>query len=121
MTHLYAPIFAFTLLLVGLSSGVIGLLGNNNDMWRAGVFLVLTAVPLFIVRAVHDSHRVSDDQLAAADTAGYFRALDHVARGLLDAHAPHSGGHRHDRDEQAAGNVITLRPHHPNPPERKAQ
>ncbi|MEV7991597.1 hypothetical protein AB0O67_06685 [Streptomyces sp. NPDC086077] len=114
------PVFAITLLMVGLSCGVIGLLGNNDDLWRAGLFMVLTAVPLLIIRAVHNSQRVSEDQLTAADQAGYMRALDHVARGLLDAPAPRRGGHR-DRAERVAGNVITLRPHQSTAPERKAQ
>lgn len=120
MTHRYMPVFAFSLLMVGLSSGVIGLLGNNDDLWRAGLFLVLTAVPLLIIRTVHNSQRVTADQLETADRAGYIRALDHVARGLLDVPAPR-GGHHHDRDEQVAGNVITLRPRHTDRPERKAQ
>ncbi|MFF5495729.1 hypothetical protein [Streptomyces aquilus] len=114
------PLFAFALLMVGLSSGVIGLLGNNDDLWRAGLFLVLTAVPLIIIRTVHNSQRATADQLAAADNAGYMRALDHVARGLLDVPAPRRGGHR-DRAEQVAGNVITLRPRQTDRPERKAQ
>ncbi|WP_039936881.1 hypothetical protein [Streptomyces himastatinicus] len=115
------PIFAFTLLLVGLSAGVLGLLGNNDDMWRAGLFVVLTAVPLTIVRTVQNSQHASAHQLAEADRAGYFRALDHVARGLLDTPAPPQPGHRADDAEQVAGNVITLRPHHWKQSGRKAQ
>lgn len=117
MTHRYMPVFAITLLMVGLSSGVIGLLGNNDDLWRAGLFAVLTAVPLLIIRTLHKSQRVSADQLAAADQTGYMRALDHVARGLLDVPTPHHDGHR---AEQVAGNVIPLRPHHTHQSERKA-
>lgn len=120
MTHRYMPVFAITLLMVGLSCGVIGLLGNNDDLWRAGLFMTLTAVPLLIIRAIHNSQRVRDDQLIAADQAGYMRALDHVARGLLDVPTPRRGGHR-DHVEHVAGNVITLRPLHEEQPERKAQ
>jgi hypothetical protein len=29
-------------------------------------------------------HQLREDQIQKADTAGYMRALDHVARGLLD-------------------------------------
>ncbi|CAM5489635.1 hypothetical protein SROCM77S_03971 [Streptomyces rochei] len=120
MTHRYMPVFAVALLMAGLSFGVLGLLGNNDDLWRAGLFLVLTAVPLLIIRTVHNSQRVSADQLTNADNAGYMRALDHVARGLLDVPpTPRRGGNR-DRDEQVAGNVITLRPHHTHQSERKA-
>jgi hypothetical protein len=121
VTHRYLPAFASTLLMVGLSAGVIGLLGNNDDLFGAGLFLTLTAVPLIIARTVHRSQGATADQLADADRAGYVRALDHVARGLLDAPAPPSPGHHEDRVEQVAGNVITLRPHHTDPPERKAQ
>ncbi|MFE4059497.1 hypothetical protein ACFXP3_24945 [Streptomyces sp. NPDC059096] len=120
MTHQYMPVFAFSLLLVGLSSGVLGLLGDNDDLWKAGLFLVLTAIPLLITRTVHNSQHARADQLADADHAGYMRALDHVARGLLDVPAPR-GGHRNDRAEWAAGNVIPLRPHDSTPTERKAQ
>ncbi|MEV0559419.1 hypothetical protein AB0I27_38985 [Streptomyces sp. NPDC050597] len=115
------PVFAFTLLLVGLSAGVLGLLGSNDDLWTAGLFLVLTAVPLTIVRTVHNSQRATAHQLAEADRGGYVRALDHVARGLLDAPDPPSPGHHRDRAEQVAGNVITLRPRHMDQYERKAQ
>lgn len=119
MTHRYIPVFAVALLMAGLSCGVLGLLGDNDDLWRVGLFLVLTAVPLLIIRTVHNSQRLSAEQLADADNAGYMRALDHVARGLLDAPAPRRGGNR-DSDEQVAGNVITLRPHHTHQSERKA-
>ncbi|KUM71577.1 hypothetical protein AB0937_11875 [Streptomyces sp. NPDC047880] len=114
------PVFAISLLMVGLSTGVIGLLGSNDYLWQAGLFLVLAAVPLLVVRTIYKSQRVSADQLADADRAGYVRALDHVARGLLDVPSPR-GGNRADHDERVAGNVITLRPHHTDRPERKAQ
>ncbi|MEV2203771.1 hypothetical protein AB0E11_27945 [Streptomyces fradiae] len=111
---------ALALLLVGLLAGAVGLLRDNDDAMVSGLFAVLTAVPLLIIRTVHNSQRVSAEQLAAADQAGYMRALDHVARGLLDAPTPRRGGNR-DRAEQVAGNVITLRPRHSDQPERKAQ
>ncbi|PJN40483.1 hypothetical protein CG747_12475 [Streptomyces sp. CB02959] len=120
MTHRYMPVFVFTLLVVGLSAGVVGLLGGDDDFFSAGLFLTLTAVPLIITRTVHNSHTVTAHQLAEADRAGYHRALDHVARGLLDAPAPPDPGHRATA-EQVAGNVITLRPRPTRPIERKAQ
>ncbi|MEV7205753.1 MULTISPECIES: hypothetical protein [unclassified Streptomyces] len=121
MSHRYMPVFAFTLLLVGLSAGVLGLLGKADDLWRAGLFIVLTAVPLFIVRAVHTALRVNADRIDAAERVGYQKALEHVALGLLDAPTPPNGGHYTDRAEQVEGNVIALRPRHVDRPERKAQ
>ncbi|OII60971.1 hypothetical protein BJP40_08495 [Streptomyces sp. CC53] len=115
------PAFAFTLLIAGLTAGITGLLGNNDDLWRVGLFAVLTAAPLLVIRTVHASLRVSAAALADADLAGYARALDHVARGLLDVPAPPCPGNRADRHvEQVAGNVIPLRPSTENRIERKA-
>ncbi|MFC3347734.1 hypothetical protein ACFOOM_09905 [Streptomyces echinoruber] len=115
------PVFAFTLLLVGLSAGIIGLLGDNGDLFEVGVFIVITAVPLNMIRALQQSQRATADQLANADHNGYFRALDHVARGLLDVPRKPTPGHREHRAEPVAGNVIELRPNHVRSLERKAQ
>ncbi|WP_306937542.1 hypothetical protein [Streptomyces phaeochromogenes] len=98
-----------------------GLLGDNPDLFGAGLFMVLSAGPLLIARTVRQSHRATAHQLAEAENAGYVRALDHVARGLLDIPAPPPTGHRRDRAEQVAGNVITLRPQYLPQLERKAQ
>ncbi|MGX1912439.1 hypothetical protein ACWIID_26775 [Streptomyces phaeochromogenes] len=121
MTQRFTPAFAVLLLMAGQSAGVLGLLGNNDALWQAGLFITLTAVPLLIVRTVHNSQQATADQLADADRTGYVRALDHVARGLLDAPTPPEPGHREDRAEQDAGNVITLRPNLVRPIEREAQ
>ncbi|MFB8415407.1 hypothetical protein ACFC63_07820 [Streptomyces albidoflavus] len=108
---------ALALLLAGLALGVLGLLGQNADLWACGVFSVLTAVPLLFLRAVHNAQQLSEDQLAEAERAGYRRALEHVARGLLDGDHPPSPGHR--ATEQDAGNVIHMRC--PSTQHRKAQ
>ncbi|MFJ9892688.1 hypothetical protein ACIQPR_05080 [Streptomyces sp. NPDC091280] len=115
------PVFAFALLTVGIGAGAVGLLGNNDDLFGTGLFAVLAAVPLTIIRTVQNSQRATDDQLADADRAGYNRALDHVARGLLDAPTPPAPGSREGRAEQGAGNVITLNPNRVRHSERKAQ
>jgi hypothetical protein len=120
VNHRYPAATAPLLLAFGLAAGVAGLLGDNDDLWQTGLFVVLTAVPLLITRAVRDSQRLTAQQLAEADNAGYRRALEHVARGLLDAPAPPTPRRRQVR-EQVAGNVITLRPHHCPQVERKAQ
>ncbi|MFK0296414.1 hypothetical protein ACIQU6_38900 [Streptomyces sp. NPDC090442] len=115
------PAISIALLLLGLSAGVLGLLGRNSALFEAGAFVSVVAVPLIITRTVHAAHKVTDQQLADADRAGYVRALDHVARGLLDnAPAPPNTGRRATA-EHVAGNVITLRPRQQQPIDRKAQ
>ncbi|WP_329148756.1 hypothetical protein OIU91_21180 [Streptomyces sp. NBC_01456] len=115
------PGLTLALLGAGIVMGASGLLSGNNDTMRRGIFLTLIGMPPLIAHTVHNAHRVTAEQLAEADNAGYRRALDHVARGLLDQHAaPPNGGHPTET-EQATGNVITLRPNANDRPERKAQ
>ncbi|MFD5057396.1 hypothetical protein [Streptomyces sp. NPDC058394] len=85
---------ALGLFVTGLAAGVLGLLGQNDDLASCGIFLTIASLPLFIIRTVRDAQRANADQLAAADIAGYQRALDHVARGLLEppSPAPTGGG-----------------------------
>lgn len=114
-------IVAYTPLAAGLTTGVVGILVENNDLRGIGVFLIVAALPPLMMRTLRLSQRVAAHQLAEADNAGYWRALDHVARGLLDTNAaPPNGGHP-AKPEQVAGNVITLRPNTKDQPERKAQ
>ncbi|WP_282792055.1 hypothetical protein [Streptomyces sp. CC224B] len=116
------PAFAVALLALGLSAGIYGILSDHDNTAMCGALTVLTAVPLLIVHTVHNAQRLNAHQLAEAENAGYRRALDHVARGLLDQHtAPPNGGQpAGDGDEQAPGNVVTLRPHTSHS-KRKAQ
>ncbi|WP_371652468.1 MULTISPECIES: hypothetical protein [unclassified Streptomyces] len=110
MISRFTPVPAVVLLGLGITTGALGLLDNSDDQTIGGIFLTITAFFLITLRALRNAHRLSAHQLAAADNAGYRRALDHVARGLLDQHAsPPRGGHPAER-EQAAGNVITLHP-----------
>ncbi|MFD4880047.1 hypothetical protein ACFWOB_42720 [Streptomyces sp. NPDC058420] len=114
-------VLAFGLLGVGVATGVLGLLGDNEDLTWCGIFLTVTTVPLVITRSLRRNQQVSEEQLAKADMTGYLRALDHVARGLLDQHtAPPDSGNRAE-GEQPAGNVISLRPTTVRNFERKAQ
>lgn len=121
MVSRYTPILAVSLLGTGLTMGVLGMLGRNDDVERCGIFLTLTAIPLLVIRAIRETHQVNAAQLAEADNAGYVRALDHVARGLLDHNPPRPTGGDRATVEQAPGNVISLRPHRPRHNERKAQ
>ncbi|MGW7514819.1 hypothetical protein ACWGJ2_04425 [Streptomyces sp. NPDC054796] len=122
MTRRYMPALSLALLAAGVTTGLLGILGNNTDVSGAGLFLTLVAVPLVIARIIRGAQTVTADQLAEADRAGYQRALDHVARGLLDQHtAPTPGGRV--TPEQTAGNVIHIYPYPPATyrEERKAQ
>jgi hypothetical protein len=118
VTHRYTSAFAYILLMTGVAAGVLGLLGSNQDLWHAGLFVAIVSVPLIITRTIQRCTQASAQALADADWAGYRRGLEHAARGLLDAPAPDGPGHQ-DRAEQTAGNVIPLRPS--VNPERKAQ
>ncbi|MEV4036405.1 hypothetical protein [Streptomyces umbrinus] len=121
MTTRITPVFALFLIGTGVATGVIGLLGTNDEVTVSGLLMTLTGLPMLIVTTIQNSHRVADYQLAEADTAGYRRALDHVARGLLDQHtAPHPSGGEYATVEHAAGNVIQLRPTHHKGEEQKA-
>ncbi|WND36960.1 hypothetical protein RI578_22900 [Streptomyces sp. BB1-1-1] len=107
------PASAYAVLLVGLAMGVIGLIGEDDDIMRAGMLLGIAALPALIVGHIRHAHRVADEQLADAHRAGYVLALDHVARGLLDQHndtPPH--GHRYDLDDlddrELAARVVRL-------------
>ncbi|CAL9481949.1 hypothetical protein [Streptomyces sp. enrichment culture] len=111
-THRYTTAGAYTLLMVGIAAGVLGLLSDNQNLWHVGLFLAITAVPLIVTRTIQHCQQVSEQALADADWAGYRRGLEHAARGLLDAPAPTGPGHHTDRAEQTTGVVIPLRPHH---------
>lgn len=121
MFNRYMPALAIVLLVSGLGAGILGLLGDNPDVWAAGVFTVLAALPLLILRTVRNSQTLSAHQLAEAENAGYRQAMDHVARGLLDPRtAPKPGPGDRATDEQAAGNVIPLRPDNGDREDRQA-
>ncbi|MGW5673970.1 hypothetical protein ACWEV4_02565 [Streptomyces sp. NPDC003860] len=106
---------------IGLATGFIGLATDTSGLAYLGVLSVLSAVPPLIISATRNATRVRDYQLAEADRAGYARALDHVARGLLTPPtAPPSGGQSEESIlQQVAGVVIPLR--RTDIEERKAQ
>ncbi|MFZ3569241.1 hypothetical protein ACNYS0_20025 [Streptomyces sp. BH034] len=99
------PTLALGALIVGVTAGMLGLLfDNEGDLTRAGILIVLAAIPPFTIWQSQRAHRNSADQLADAHEAGYRLALEHVARGLLDQHtAPPDDGERilHDNDGTA--------------------
>jgi hypothetical protein len=105
------PALTLALLGAGIVIGAFGLLGGNDSLMRRGIFLTLIGMPPLIAHTVHNAHRVTADQLAEADNAGYRRALDHVARGLLDQHtAPPPRGGDYATPEHTADNVIHICP-----------
>ncbi|MWA12596.1 hypothetical protein [Streptomyces sp. BA2] len=121
MNSRYMPALALILLGTGLAAGVLGLVGDNIDVFRCGIFVTVCSLPLLILRTLRESQHVSAHQLAEADKAGYRRALDHVARGLLDNHtAPTPQGGDRATVEQVAGNVFHIRPLPYKGEERKA-
>ncbi|MGI5450548.1 hypothetical protein ACQEVM_38385 [Streptomyces sp. CA-243310] len=116
----YLPATSLALFSVGIAAGILGMLRNHDNLMRTAIFLVLLAMPLIVVRTIRQAHEVSAEQLADAENTGYRRALDHVARGLLDqdtAPCPSPGVRK--GVEPAAGNVIRIRPL-PDGEERKA-
>jgi hypothetical protein len=91
---------------------------NRDDLVRAGLLIAIPGATAYVVGTLRNQSTVSDDQLAAAHSAGYVLALDHVARGLLDQHTAPTGGGigdgpiadvrhlrapRHDDNGRAAG------------------
>ncbi|MFD7107716.1 hypothetical protein [Streptomyces celluloflavus] len=111
MTSRIMSAIAFSLLAIGATTGALGLLVWNDEVMVLGILLLAAAAPPFIIEQTRRANCVTAAQLAAAHNAGYHLALDHVARGLLDQHTapcPHPGGRA--SFEQAAGNVIHIRP-----------
>ncbi|WP_405561881.1 hypothetical protein [Streptomyces sp. NBC_01180] len=109
MTHRHYQAFAYALLATGLTFGVLGILGDNDPIWRTGLFLVLPGVTLVAVGTLRGMHHATADEKSDMFNAGYQLCADHVARGLLNQPpAPTDSGHRAGCGEQAS-NVIPLR------------
>lgn len=87
-----ARMIAFLVLAIGLVIVAVGLAAHSHTVRTSGLaatVLGATAVAVTQQRkAAHDAARLSADQLADADRAGYIRGLDHAARGLLDTPPP---------------------------------
>ncbi|MDJ1131756.1 hypothetical protein [Streptomyces iconiensis] len=75
---------AYVLLMVGITTGLAGLLTHDGDLTTAGSIIAFAGVPGSIITSIDRAHRISDDQLAASHRDGYQLALRHVAAGLLD-------------------------------------
>jgi hypothetical protein len=111
------PTLAVALLALGLIVGGVGLFDDEGVFTRAGILLALGSMPPLIVWQSQRAHHATADQLEAAHEAGYRLALDHVARGLLeaDATAPPDGDHRleapddHTDDNRATGEQCKVR------------
>ncbi|MFF9262034.1 hypothetical protein [Streptomyces longwoodensis] len=121
MTRSRTLITSHVLLVIGTVGGAAGMITGHEDAGWIGLALTALALPVTIGLSVRAAQQASEAQLAEADNAGYRRALDHVARGLLNAPVAPTPGHPEDRAEQAADNVTALRPHAAHPIERKAQ
>ncbi|MEU3712924.1 hypothetical protein, partial [Streptomyces catenulae] len=91
----HLPACAIALLISGIAVALIGLIGDSrNAVMNVGIIMGLVAVPGIVAASVDRAHHIFDDQLATSHRAGYELALDHVARGLLDAPAPPNPGRR---------------------------
>lgn len=86
----------FTLLALGVATGGLHLFAVGDNLGRLGVLISICGATALCVGAIRHQLAVTDDQLAAAHTAGYALALDHVARGLLDQPTAPTGGGRGD-------------------------
>ncbi|MFF7234438.1 hypothetical protein [Streptomyces sioyaensis] len=102
------PTLALAVLTVGTVVGFVGLIDDGSDMTHAGMLIALATVPPIVISQSQRAHRKAEDEIAAAHTAGYRQALEHVAAGLLDQEAapPDGGDHieqdGHDRAELAS-------------------
>lgn len=112
------PAIAYATGISGAVAGTLGLAAGSSDLTRAGILLALAALPPVFAHQCRRAQRNSEQQLADAHAAGYWLALDHVARGLLDQHtAPPDGGTPTDdatARQHPTSNVYHLRPCHPS-------
>lgn len=90
---------SYAVLVVSLVLGATGVIGDNSDYVRFGTLSGIAAAFWLVVAHIKRAHIVQDDALAAAHRAGYELALDHVARGLLDAPATPPNGHPNNLDD----------------------
>jgi hypothetical protein len=120
MTRSRTLITSHVLLVIGTVGGAAGMITGHEDAGWVGLALAALATPVSIGLSVREAQQAAEAQLADAYNAGYRRALDHVARGLLSTPVAPTPGHPEDRAEQATNNVIALRPP-AHPIERKAQ
>jgi hypothetical protein len=71
---------AYTCFACGLLFGGLGTYHDNITLARTGLLFAVLSIPLY----ARMYHQLREEQIEQAETAGYMRALDHVARGLLD-------------------------------------
>ncbi|MEU9141675.1 hypothetical protein AB0D33_38045 [Streptomyces sp. NPDC048404] len=94
---------AYALLTSGILCGALGTYLHHPDLARVGVLLAVVAIPGY----ARLNHQASAEMIRRAELTGYMRALDHVARGLLDQNSTGQPGPG-DRAELHADNVIPL-------------
>jgi hypothetical protein len=71
---------AYSFLACGILFGGLGTYLDHLALARTGLLCAVLSIPLY----ARMYHQLQQEQIEQAETAGYMRALDHVARGLLD-------------------------------------
>jgi len=109
---------ALAALAAGLVLYVTGRAVAEPVLAAVGMACAVAAVPVVTATRHRADRQATDEQLAAADQGGYWRAIDHVTRGLLDDQPPApEGTPAHNR----GATIHHLPAHHHTPPEREAQ
>jgi hypothetical protein len=88
---------AYFVLACGILFGGLGTYLDNLTLARTGLLFAVLSIPLY----ARMYHQLREEEIQRAETAGYMRALDHVARGLLD-----QNGH----GEPGPGDTLDTRP-----------
>lgn len=79
---------AYSSLACGLLLGGLGTYLDDLGLARTALVFAVLAVPLYS----RMYHQLREEEIQRAETVGYMRALDHVARGLLDQHSHNEPG-----------------------------
>jgi hypothetical protein len=94
---------AYSFLTSGILFGGLGTYLDNLTLARTGLLFAVLSIPLY----ARMYHQLREEQIQQAETTGYMRALDHVARGLLDQ-ATHGEPGPGDSLAERPDNVIPL-------------
>jgi hypothetical protein len=94
---------AYSFLTSGILFGGLGTYLDSITLARTGLLFAVLSIPLY----ARMYHELRQEEIQQAETAGYMRALDHVARGLLDQNTHGEPGPGDNLDTRP-DNVIPL-------------